>query len=586
MKSRILWRLFMAFSVIIGLSFFALYVYLVPNLRSFLIQDTESELKEKAFLVRHLLKDIPKGSWDYQQLDQLADELGSQLESRITIITADGRVLGDSSVPLAALPQIENHLQRPEVQDSLHKAFGMRIRYSTTVNTDMMYVAVAVSGGFARVSLPLRVIKKAETAVKRSVILAIIVAFALAALLGFLISRRASRAVSEMVSVAQQISAGDLSQRLVPQSRDEFGTLAKSINEMAANLEAQRASLLSEKNQLQAVLDSMIEGVLVTDEKGEITMVNPALIKIFELEISPEGKSIVESLRNTELYESVQRTLEEKRPQVRELQLFVGTQERFLNVQTAPLMSLETIVGSVSVLEDVTEMRRLENVRKEFVANVSHELKTPLTSIRGFAETLSNGALDDASTAKRFVAKIESNAAQLQNLIEDILDISEIESGRRDLTLLSVKLRDVIEAVLGDFQERFEKKQLQTQIDVPADQVIKADPAALRQILSNLIDNAIKYTEEKGSIRIYSTLTDDGFCEVSVKDSGLGIPKEDLPHIFERFYRVDKARSRALGGTGLGLSIVKHLVQGQGGQVDAESQLGSGSRFSFTLGLG
>jgi two-component system, OmpR family, phosphate regulon sensor histidine kinase PhoR len=582
LKSKILWKLFGTFTLVISLSLLILYFYLTPALSGFLLRYLEKELSEKVSLIRDHLEVLPSSAWEESSLDPLADEWAKDINTRVTIIDGKGKVLGDSELSGPALEHLENHLQRPEIQQSLHAPFGSSTRYSTTLKTNMMYVALKTSRGFVRAALPLHVIDQTEKEIKKSVFFAALWALALTMVVGFLFSRSLSRPLNEMSEVTEAISRGDFSKRLVPYTRDEFGVLAEAINKMAKGLEKQFKEIETEKNQLRTILDGMVEGVLVTDEGGGILLVNPALRSILHLEGECTGKTILECFRNKTIYESIQKALQSGASEEVDLSIWIGSEERDLILHTTSLLSGANIIGSVSVFYDVTRIRRLENIRKEFVANVSHELKTPLTNILGYAETLRSGALADGEASTRFVEKIESNAVQLKNLVEDILKLSEIESGRMELNPVSIGLLDFVRSLESDYEEDLKAKRLSFDKSISSDLKVFADPVALRQILGNLVDNAIKYSSIGGTIHVESELIEQ-FCQVAVADTGMGIHEKDLPHLFERFYRVDKSRSRQLGGTGLGLSIVKHLVQLHGGKVWAESQIGQGSRFYFTL---
>ena len=354
-------------------------------------------------------------------------------------------------------------------------------------------------------------------------------------------------------------------------------------NLSARKMEYRMNELIEERNRLKTILEGMQEGVLLTHAEGRILMVNPSLYRILPIEGRCEGKTLLEVLRHKEIHDLLSQVLARGVPREEEVSLQSGGQEKFLLVYVSPLPAAQGPGGAMAVFIDVTAIRQLEQARKEFVANVSHELKTPLTSIRGYAETLRMGALADGEVAPRFVQKIEDNATQLQNLIEDLLRLAEIESGRVEMCPEAISLREAVAAVRANFEETMIAKQQRFSTSIP-DVQVQAEPSALKQILSNLVDNAGKYTPAGGSISVSAQL-EDKLCKVIVSDTGIGIPAPDLPHVFERFYRVDKARSREVGGTGLGLAIVKHLVQTHGGEVEVSSELGRGSQFSFTLPL-
>lgn len=364
--------------------------------------------------------------------------------------------------------------------------------------------------------------------------------------------------------------------------KNQLTALGQQMKETVRNFENQFSEMKNEKNRFLTILDGMVEGVLVTNARGEIELVNPALHAIFNLDGECRGQTILECLRHAEIHEATQQVLAGGEAQEREIDLYIGSKERHLIVHTAPLQGVAEVNGSVSVFYDVTKIRNLENMRKEFVANVSHELKTPLTSILGYAETLRKGALEDPSLSKRFTEKIERNAQQLRELVEDILKLSEIEAGRMELRLQPLSLAVALDEIHSHFEETLQTRKIEFQKKVDTQLMIQADPQALRQILDNLVDNAIKYTPAGGCVTVSANQEDNGI-KILVTDTGVGIPEKDLSHVFERFYRVDKARSREVGGTGLGLSIVKHLVQAHGGEVGVASEVGKGSQFHFTI---
>lgn len=387
-----------------------------------------------------------------------------------------------------------------------------------------------------------------------------------------------------MAALVERMAGKDFSKRLFVIPEGDAGHLARALNDAAQKLGQHFSALESDRNQLLTILDGMVEGVLVTDEKGVIQLVNPAFQEILDLEGGCRGKTILECIRNKEIHESLERAIEKKTVQEREINVRTGEEEKNLIIHTAPLKGKEGLQGCVSVLYDVTGIRRLESMRKEFVANVSHELKTPLTNILGYAETLRRGALKDESSAGRFVEKIENNALQLKNLVEDILNLSQIESGRMEIKKDLILLEDVLRTIESNLEEPLTSKAITFEMKIPSGLRLRGDASALSQILNNLIENAVKYTPSVGQVSV-SAERQGSFCKVLVSDTGIGISEKDLPHVFERFYRVDKARSREMGGTGLGLAIAKHLVQAHGGEIGVESEAGKGSCFFFTIPL-
>ncbi len=356
----------------------------------------------------------------------------------------------------------------------------------------------------------------------------------------------------------------------------------KKNEEIEKTLRKKIAELSDEKNQLQLILDSMVEGVLVTNAQGQILLNNPSLSDIFSIPASCQGKRVIECIRHKGLDEMIKKVLTENTTEELEIVLHSVEDEKHIMVRSSPYRTESGEMGSVSVFNDVTRLRQLERTRRDFVANVSHELKTPLTNIRGYAETLRGGAQDDKEAAGRFLEKIERNAIHLQELVEDILSISEIESGRFELHFSEFSLSELIGDLIEQHQLQIADKQLQVGFQTASSGPLRADEKAIKQIFNNLLENAIKYTPEKGRIDV-RTFKERDRMKVEVEDTGIGIPEADQPFVFERFYRVDKARSRPTGGTGLGLSIVKHLVQAHGGDVGMKSESGKGSIFYFTI---
>ncbi|MCM8831677.1 MAG: cell wall metabolism sensor histidine kinase WalK [Candidatus Omnitrophica bacterium] len=359
--------------------------------------------------------------------------------------------------------------------------------------------------------------------------------------------------------------------------------LLNSLEEKEIKLKEKIETSSTGQAKLETILSSMFEGVLVTNKDGEILIMNPSLRKLFLIDFSPEGKNFLEVIRNATIQDIIDKTLKEEKNLISKEVTFYSPEEKIFKVNCAPIIRDNLVEGAILVFHDITELRRLERIRQDFVANVSHELRTPLTSIKGYAETLLEGAIFDKKNAKDFVEIIYNDADRLAKLIDDLLDLSKIESGRLEMVFLPIDILEVIEKVVKILEPQAKKKSILINLNIPPDlPKVLADQNRISQVILNLLDNAIKYTPNEGKISIFAN-PKDNFVQVDVIDTGIGIPKEALPHIFERFYRVDKARSRELGGTGLGLSIVKHIILNHGGNVWVESELGRGSTFSFTL---
>ncbi|HLG28582.1 MAG TPA: ATP-binding protein [Candidatus Brocadiales bacterium] len=410
-----------------------------------------------------------------------------------------------------------------------------------------------------------------------------------ALLLSIFIARTLTEPLADMVYVVRNISEGIFRTRAWVRSKDEIGTLAESINKMSENLEERIKTISEHTNELMAILSSMIEGVVAIDENERVMMINEAAKKMFNLyDDSIIGRPYWEIIRNNELYSCIARALAEGHTRSAEITDALFSNKVF-RAQVAPIFELpadnqqgkKKVTGAVLVFNDITDIRRLENMRIDFVANVSHELKTPITSIKGFVETLKERALNEPENARKFLDIIENHTNRLNNLINDLLNLSRIESKDIPLKITEINPLPVINKVAGGLTHRFQEKRQVLSIEFPDNfPQIMADESLLEQAITNLLDNAIKYTEDGGKITVSGT-TEKNWIRLEVADTGIGIPLKDLPRIFERFYRVDKARSREMGGTGLGLAIVKHIMAAHGGSVTVESKLGAGSKFTL-----
>ncbi len=514
------------------------------------------------------------------QINVLAHDLGQRTGLRITVIAPDGVVWGESS-PDHQPNEMENHLRRPEVQQALHTGLGSNIRHSHTLGVDLMYVATVVRTGeptgpvraIVRVALPLHQIAQTTSRVRRTVAIVGIVVGLIAVPFLFWLARRYSRPIETMRQMAARVASGDFHTRAPERIGGELGELADALNQMSHQLETRLRELANEKAELTAILSGMTEGVLVVDAGGRIRLMNQALRQQFQLGDEATGKTVLEALRNVELEQLI------AVPSAKEMTVLTPT-ERVFVVNAA---ALRNRAGTVVVFHDITRLKKLENLRKEFVANVSHELRTPLSIIKGYIETLLEEPAPDAAIARQFLQTIQKNSRRLETLIEDLLSISALESQQAQLTKLPVTLASAAAAAVEELSRQARAKSQRLTVNLPASlPAVAADPQRLHQIIINLLDNAIKYTQPGGQITL-SARPVEHEVEVCVSDNGPGIAAEHLPHIFERFYRVDKARSRELGGTGLGLSIVKHIVQAHGGRVWVESAVGQGSAFYFSL---
>ena len=506
---------------------------------------------------------------------QLASSLASS--ARVTVIDRDGRVLGDSEVPAAALGAVENHASRPEVKVALAGGVGVAERRSATVGRRLVYVAVPVpsTGQVLRVALSSEIVSATVGRAHFAVWLAGLMALTLALLLGTTLSRWLTRPILAMTRAARAMSHGDFEVALPEPGDDELGDLVNALDTLRNQLAARLAELRGEGHKLRAIINGMSEGVALVQD-GIIAVANPAFARLIGLASDVEGRAIRDAVRVPPVGDAIESVLSTQAPTTREVQV-AG---RAL-VATIDPLGERAARQAVVVLIDVTEPKRLERLRREFVANASHELRTPVAAIVGVAETLAAGAADDPDARSSFLEILMRHAQRLSRLTADLLDIARLEAGYKP-RLEVVEVERVVDAVLGTLQVKAEPKQITLDKKQPMELRVSAERAAVEQILSNLVDNAIKYTPAGGRVSVRAESRGDR-VRMIVEDSGPGIPKEHHQRLFERFYRVDDARSRELGGTGLGLAIVKHLALANGGDVSVESDVGQGSRFIVAL---
>jgi len=511
-----------------------------------------------------------------QQIQSMVRELSRHALARVTVIGPDGTVLADSDTPDDAVSRLENHGTRPEVIQALSAGYGTDIRLSATVGQRMYYLA-----------LPMTAANQIRGVVRLAIPLTILEAFAVSVALSVLLARGVTRPLSAMAAVARQLAGGSLGQRIRTTSHDEVGVLGSTLNQMADQLESKIREVSEDRTQLLAMLASMIEGVMVLDCRGKVLQVNPALEQMLMVQgAEARGRAHWEVIRHHELNELVTRVL-----QTRENcggEMTATASGRTLRVEASVAGGQrENEACAVLVFHDITAVRRLEKVRKDFVANVSHELRTPLTSIKGYVEALLDGAKDDPEQTLRFLEIILKQTDRLNLILDDLLQLSQIESGQVLFKRDPISLSEVVDRTVALIKPLADKKGHTVTVAMPADlPPVLGDPERLAQVLTNLLDNAVKYTPANGSIHVTGHLAGDlpqRMVELRVTDTGLGIPEADRPRVFERFYRVDKARSRELGGTGLGLAIVKHIVEGHGGRVWVEGNQPIGSRFVVWL---
>ena len=576
-RSRIFWRLFGVYGILLTLSFGTLGWVLIGRMENHLLQEIQHGLEIKTLLLRDLVN--RHGELDLQeQTSRLAEET----KTRITLIRANGEVLADS----AELPaKMENHRDRIEVQQAETSELGVSTRYSGTVHQPMMYVARRNSQGpvrYVRIALPLDAVVAEIRWLHRVVWTATSITLVSALILSMVIARRISAPLVKLSRAADSIARGNYGKKVLVSSSDEVGTLAASFNAMSEACAAQIAQMNQDREQLRAIFRSMVEGVLVLDAEQTILFANEAARQLLGEPLqSAQGQKVWQVFRHRQLNEAIEKILGSDEPYRCDLE-WTGPERRALALQGARLPG-QPHRGAVLVFHDITHLCKLETIRQDFVANVSHELKTPLAAIQATVETLLDGAIHDAKHNVRFLERIRENGERLHRLVQDLLTLGRIESSQAPLELEPIPLQPTVEACISRHADRAKARELQLIPEAPGQPVTAwADAEALAEILDNLVDNAIKYTPAGGKITLHWRVEDQQAI-LQVRDTGVGIPEKDLPRVFERFYRVDKARSRELGGTGLGLSIVKHLVQALGGSITAASAIGRGSTFTVRI---
>ena len=503
---------------------------------------------------------------------------------RITVISADGRVLADSQSETATM---ETHIARPEVLEALKNGEGRATRRSVSVQAQLLYYAVRedLPGGtpvILRLALPLEGFNQQLWDFRRNFWLWLLLIYIVAGGVAMIMSRGYTGRVERLREFSRRVAEGDFRPLPADGSGDSLEALGVSLNQTASRLDRTIRTLTEERNLSAAILGSMVEGVAVINAGERLAFANPGFASILGLDVPPvAGSSLLEVVRQTELIAAVRRVLAGE-PRV-EAEIVTGTLRQHYFAATVASVRAGETSGAVIVLHDITELRKLERIRRDFVANVSHEFRTPLTAIQGFAETLIGGAIDDPQNRGRFLAIILEHSRRLARLTEDLLRLSQMDAEQLELEIRAVGVPQLIESCYEPAQRRASEKGLTLSLNVPSQlPEVAADNRRLQEVLQNLLDNAIQYTLPNGKIVVSAEAHGEEVI-LTVADTGIGIPQADQPRIFERFYRVDVARSREAGGTGLGLSISKHLVEAQGGRIWVESEVGVGSKFHFAV---
>ena len=587
LRSRVSLKLTLTLVGFVAVSTLVAGLYLARGLEHVAVESVEARLATAA----RVLHDDARAALRAGTPQSFAERVARPATARVTLIAPAGHVVADSERNRESLASMENHVDRPEVRAALGGGIGRDVRRSATLGAPLIYVAVPVSDAgrivaVLRLAAPVEAATPAYESLRAVMLTGGAIALLVALGIGLFVAGRVTRPVVEMQDVARQMSEGNFDVRASVRSPDEIGTLGRSLNVMAGRLREKIGDLEEEQAKATAVLDAMVEGVIATDGHDHIILINERARALFGLgRARADRRPLLEVIRNVDLHDVLgeSRLAPVGTVVSREIKLAEPV-ERVLQVHAVPLRFTGEARGVVMVLHDITELRRLEQIRTEFVANVSHELRTPLTAIHGYLETLLDGALEEPENARKFLEIVFRHTERLGRLTDDLTDLSNIELGRISLRLEPTAVADVAESVRAIIAPRAVSGQVTVEAKLPPGlPEVLADRDRLAQILINLVDNAVKCTPKGGHVRVEGRVTERGMVEVTVRDTGVGIPKADLPRLTERFYRVDKARSRDLGGTGLGLAIVKHLVLAHGGELDIDSELWKGTTVRFTL---
>jgi two-component system phosphate regulon sensor histidine kinase PhoR len=523
---------------------------------------------------------------DTQTLNELTAKLGDKSDLRITLIDIMGNVIGDTD---AIASELDNHRYREEIKTAFEGELGISKRHSATLDKDMLYVAMPhrlnENISIIRVSMPLTDIDNYTAQLFYYLLLGALVGTLLSIIVGYFYAKSIVRPVNDLIGATKDISAGNYEKKLYFNRKDELSALATHFNIMSETLRDKMMELKTNNKEMDVILESMKNGVIAVDREKKIIFLNKAAEKLFNIrEEEVDDKNILEAIHNYKIEEYIARVLMHKNDSIEDEIRFENN--RIYKLFIRPMYSeveTEKVLGVLLMFEDVTEVRHLERMRQDFVANVSHELKTPLTSIKGFAETLKNGAMENPSMREKFINIIDVEAARIIALTKDLLSLSEIEAQNANMEENKIFVAEIVREAVEILEMSAKEKPVNVNLDIEADlPELKGDPNWFKQITVNLIDNAIKYTPENGDIKV-DVRKDDKHLILEIVDTGIGISEEHIDRIFERFYRADKARSRNAGGTGLGLSIVKHIVIAFNGKIDVQSELGKGTKFIVSL---
>ena len=596
------WRIAIPYLVLLVLAMGGMTVYLSDVVRQSYLDELQEKLTAEAQLIGDALEMEVEWEGASGRFNGLAQHYADLLDARVTFIDVQGIVLGDSH---ADWTEMDNHFGRPEVQEALAQGRGISTRFSRTMGFRMMYAAVTVESaerveGFARVALPVSQVEAQVSRLRGAILFVALVVILAAAVLAIFIADRIAQPVRHLTEVVRRLAGGELNARLLPVTDDEIGELTRSFNQMAIQLRKTINSLTEQRRQLSAVLENMADGVLITDDHGLVDLINPAAARFLGAERERSlGRSFAQVARDHRVIDLWRRCYKEREEQVEPIEM--ERRDAFLQVIATPLR--EGDQACLIILQDLTRVRRLETVRRDFISNISHELRTPMAALKALVDTLRDGALRDPPAAKRFLDRMDVEVDALTQMVQELLQLSRIESGRAPIRLEPTSVAELVIPPVERLRPQAERAELSVTVDILPDlpQVL-ADRDRIQQVVTNVVHNAIKFTPPGGTIAVsafplqfipeenrpsadaapgFDRYSSGEWVAIRVEDSGVGIPAEDLPRVFERFYKADRARSG--GGTGLGLSIAKHIVRAHDGSIWAESVESEGSTFTFIL---
>jgi two-component system phosphate regulon sensor histidine kinase PhoR len=570
-------RIFVIYAVIVVLAGLITEIYITSAVRENHISNLKQHLEDKIGL---LSKDI---SFTESNLDGFCKEIKEEIHARVTIILNDGRVIGDSDHEAATM---DNHANRTEIQQADNLKSGMVIRFSDTLKYDFLYVArkithAGVDEGFIRLAVPLQDIDRSVNLLRMKIILVVLIVLLITWGVSVWQTDHLRRLLKQITDFSRSLSRGEIDKRLFLKDAGEFSEIADNLTSMSVTLQGMMSQSEGERNRLNVILKSVPDALLIIDAKGIVTL-SSSSVKDFFGDIPVAGVRFAEIVRNHEFSGLIEEVRKTRLPGMTEFCIELP-EEKYLTVKVSPLFYKESdLSGFVAVFHDITDIKKLEQVRKDFVANVSHELKTPITAIKGFADTLLDGALSDHENATRFVQTIKSNSERINALVDDLMTISKIEMGVIKVEKSLTDVEGICENIIELFKAKAASKNIYIKCEKRKDiSQIEADKNRLIQILTNLIDNAIKFTETGGVT--FGIDSEDGKKFIFVEDTGIGVPAKFVSRLGERFFRVDPARSRKMGGTGLGLAIVKHLVKAHGWTMHVESIHGKGTKVKILI---